>query len=110
MSTATVSAQPRPLTAEEREAFRMVRLVAFQQMPYYAAGLFSLIPVAVPGYGTWAVDRWWRLYLDPALLVGESAWPVREAGGVLCHELNHLLRLHADRATALPQPYQHNVW
>ncbi|BBN50774.1 DUF2201 family putative metallopeptidase [Mycobacterium avium] len=110
MSTATVSAQPRPLTAEEREAFRVVRLVAFQQMPYYAAGLFSLIPVAVPGYGTWAVDRWWRVYLDPALLLGESAWPVREAGGVLCHELNHLLRLHADRATALPQPYRHDVW
>lgn len=110
MSTATVNAQPRPLTAEEREAFRVVRLVAFQQMPYYAAGLFSLIPVAIPGYGTWAVDRWWRLYLDPALLVGESAWPVREAGGVLCHELNHLLRVHADRATALPQPYRHDVW
>ena len=97
MSTAAVSTQARPLTTEEREAFRVVRLVAFQQMPYYAAGLFSLIPVAVPGYGTWAVDRWWRLYLDPELLVGESAWTVREAGGVLCHELNHLLRVHAER-------------
>lgn len=109
MSTAT-STQPRPLTGEEREAFRVVRLVAFQQMPYYAAGLFSLIPVAVPGYGTWAVDRWWRLYVDPALLVGESAWTAREAGGVLCHELNHLLRVHADRACGLPQPYRHDVW
>lgn len=110
MSTATVRTQARPLTAEEREAFRVVRLVAFQQMPYYAAGLFSLIPVAVPGYGTWGVDRWWRLYLDPALLIGGSAWTVREAGGVLCHELNHLLRVHAERATALPQPYRHDVW
>lgn len=110
MSTAAVSTQARPLTTEEREAFRVVRLVAFQQMPYYAAGLFSLIPVAVPGYGTWAVDRWWRLYLDPELLVGESAWTVREAGGVLCHELNHLLRVHAERASGLPQPYRHDVW
>ncbi|WP_099020851.1 vWA domain-containing protein [Mycolicibacterium palauense] len=109
MSLAT-GTEARALTAEEREAFRVVRLVAFQQMPYYAAGLFSLIPVALPGLGTWAVDRWWRVYLDPELLVGENAWPVRESGGVLCHELNHVLRVHAERATALPQPYSHDAW
>ncbi|XTP38473.1 DUF2201 family putative metallopeptidase (plasmid) [Mycobacterium sp. TJFP1] len=110
MSATTTQGGVRTLTAEELEAFRVVRLVALQLMPYYAAGLFSLRPVAAPGLGTWAVDRWWRIYLEPALLVGEHAWSVREAAGVLCHELNHLLRVHADRAASLPQPYSHTRW
>lgn len=68
------------------------------------------MPVAAPGYGTWAVDKYWRLYIDPALLVGDDAWSVLDASGVLLHELGHLLRVHADRATALPQPFSHPLW
>ena len=56
MSATTTQGGVRTLTAEELEAFRVERLVALQLMPYYAAGLFSLRPVAAPGLGTWAVD------------------------------------------------------
>jgi len=109
MSTATMNGV-RQLTDAEREAFRTVRLAAYHACPYYASGLFSLMPVAAPGYGTWAVDKWWRLYIDPALLVGDEAWDVQDASGVLLHELGHLLRVHADRAAGLPQPHSHSLW
>ena len=98
----------RELNPIEREAFRVARLVAYNQMPYYAAGLFALMPVAAPGLGTFAVDKSWRLYMDPAMLV--DGWTAREAGAVLLHELGHLLRVHADRAAMLPQPYSHDAW
>ena len=109
MSTATMNGV-RQLNDVEREAFRTVRLAAYHVCPYYASGLFSLMPVAAPGYGTWAVDKFWRLYIDPALLVGDEAWSIQDASGVLLHELGHLLRVHADRATGLPQPFSHSLW
>ena len=99
----------RELNPAEREAFRVARLVAYNQMPYYAAGLFALTPVATPGLGTFAVDKHWRLYMDPAMLL-DGGWTVQESGAVLLHELGHLLRVHADRAAMLPQPYSHDAW
>jgi predicted metal-dependent peptidase len=108
--SAVASAGVRELNAVEREAFQVARLVGLHQMPYYATGLFSLLPVALPGLGTFAVDPHWRLYMDPARLVGPDAWSPREAGGVLLHELGHLLRVHAERAKGLPQPYRHDPW
>lgn len=98
----------RKLTAEEMRAFRIARVAAYEVMPYFAAGLFSLVAVAAPGLGTFAVDRWWRLYLDPDMLM--SGWSPREAGAVLLHELGHVLRVHAERAEALPQPMHHTAW
>jgi predicted metal-dependent peptidase len=98
----------RALNDVEREAFRVARLVAYSQMPYYAAGLFTMIPVAAPGLGTFAVDKHWRCYIDPDLLLG--GWTSAELGGVLLHELGHLLRVHADRAAMLPQPVSHDAW
>ena len=100
----------RQLNAVEREAFRVMRLAAYHVCPYYASGLFSLLPVASPGLGTFAVDRFWRLYMDPELLTGEGSWTPVESAGVLLHELGHLLRVHADRAAALPQPFSHPAW
>ncbi|WP_420063502.1 DUF2201 family putative metallopeptidase, partial [Mycobacteroides chelonae] len=98
----------RELTAEEMRAFRIARVAAYEVMPYFAAGLFSLVAVAAPGLGTFAVDRWWRLYLDPDMLM--SGWSPREAGAVLLHELGHVLRVHAERAEGLPQPMHHTAW
>jgi len=45
-----------------------------------------------------AVDRRWRLYVDPDVL---RQWTVQQAGAVLIHEVNHLLRDHAGRAEVL---------
>ena len=56
MSTATMNGV-RQLNDVEREMFRTVRLAAYHACPYYASGLFSLIPVAAPGYGTWEIGR-----------------------------------------------------
>ena len=74
------------------------RLWAATQLPYFAAGLFALAPIESPGLGTFAVDRRWRLYVDPDVL---ERWTVPEAGAVLVHELSHVLRAHAERGEAL---------
>lgn len=100
----------RALTATEQEAFRLARLVAAETMPYFMHALFAAAPVAAPGLGTFAVDKAWRLYMDPELLVAPTAWSPATAGGVLLHEVGHLLRDHSGRAAALPQPYQHLAW
>jgi predicted metal-dependent peptidase len=71
------------------------RLWAATQMPYFAAALFALRPVAAPGLGTFAVDAAWRLYIDPDIV---NQWEIEDTGAVLLHEVLHLLRDHAGRA------------
>ena len=100
----------RPLTREEHEAFRVARLVAAEQAPYFMHVLFAVAPVAAPGLGTLAVDAQWRLYLDPDLLVGEHPWTPAVLAAGLAHEAGHLLRDHAGRAEALPIPRHHDAW
>ena len=39
--------------------------------------------MAAPGLGTFAVDRSWRLYLDPELLTGAGRWDATTVGAVL---------------------------
>lgn len=73
------------------------RLLATRAHPYFTTALLAMTPVASPGSGTAAVDRWWRLYLDPAAVAG---WDVDEMAGVLVHEVGHLLRDHHGRAAA----------
>ncbi|MBU8840168.1 vWA domain-containing protein [Mycolicibacterium goodii] len=107
MSAAT---KVRVLSEAERRAYHTANLVAFDTMPYFADALFSVIPVAAPGLKTFAVDQFWRLYMDPELLVGDQGWSVREVSSVLLHEVGHLLRVHAERATALPQPLSYLAW
>ena len=97
-----MSGPVRPLSGEEREAFRLGRLVAAETAPYFMHALFAVAPVADPGLGTFAVDGAWRLYLDPALLVGPCRWDSSTVGAVLLHEVGHLLRDHAGRAAQLP--------
>lgn len=73
------------------------RLWAVTRQPYLATALFAMTPVQAEGLGTMGVDARWRLYVDPARL---AEWSVEEAGAVLVHEANHLLRDHAGRARA----------
>lgn len=105
-----MSEQVRPLSGDEHEAFRLGRLVAAEQLPYFMHALFAAAPVAAPGLGTCAVDAAWRLYLDPALLVGPVRWDSRTLAAVLAHEVGHLLRDHAGRADSLPIPRNHLAW
>lgn len=100
----------RELTDDELRAYHTANLVAFDRMWYFADGLFSVIPVAAPGLGTFAVDRSWRLYMDPAVLVGDQVWGPQKTATALLHETSHLLRDHAGRADALPQPLSQIAW
>lgn len=53
----------RALTADEWRRLRLARMAAVEAMPYYARALFALSPVAAPGLGTFAVDRWFPIEL-----------------------------------------------
>lgn len=101
---------PRPLDRAEAEAFRVARLLAVETMPYFARALFSLTPLAAPDLGTYAVDRWWRLYLDPNRMIGPDKWSTDEQAAVLLHEIGHVLRDHAGRADQLDQPHSAFAW
>ncbi|MBA3019613.1 VWA-like domain-containing protein [Propionicimonas sp.] len=100
----------RALRPDEWEAFRLARLVAAEWQPYLMHAMFAVQPVAAPGLGTFAVDGEWRLYLDPARLVGPDRWLTPLAAGVLLHEIGHLIRDHAGRAAQLPLPRHRLAW
>lgn len=101
-----MSTRVRDLSAAEMNALRTARLVALHRSPYLATALLATRPVAAEGLGTFAVDRHWRLYLDPETL---ADWGPQQAGGVLIHEVGHLVRGHAERADALGDR-DHLLW
>lgn len=76
--------------------FGASRMLASFKFPYFASALWALTPVAKPGLGTMAVDKYWRLYYDP-----DVSWTVTQGMAVLVHEIGHLLRDHAKRAESL---------
>lgn len=79
-------------------ALPAARLWAAGRLPYFSAALFALTPVATPGLGTMAVDRAWRLYVDPDVV---GTWTTEQIGTVLIHEANHVLRDHDGRGRAV---------
>ena len=89
------------------EKISAARLALARRRPYVSAALWALQPVERPGLGTLAVDRWWRLYYDPATV---QEWSVEELTGVLYHEIWHLLRGHPERATTISaEPMAWNI-
>ena len=100
----------RALTADEWRRLRLARMAAVEAMPYFARALFALVPVAAPGLKTFAVDKFWRLYIDPAKLGTEEGWTIPQAGAVLLHEVGHVLREHAERADAVDSPVHRKMW
>ncbi|MBV9329119.1 MAG: hypothetical protein JO352_35900 [Chloroflexi bacterium] len=97
----------RRLRTSEERLLVAARLVAVEHAPYLAHALFTVNPVAADGLGTLAVDRGWRLYVDPVTFGG---WGPQLGGGVLVHEVGHLVRVHAERADALGADYDHDRW
>ncbi|OBJ81651.1 VWA-like domain-containing protein [Mycobacterium sp. 1245852.3] len=100
----------RALSAEEWRRLRLARMAAVEAMPYFARALFALSPVASPGLGTFAVDRHWRLYVDPLMLGTEEGWSIPLAGAVLLHEVGHVLRDHGGRADTVDSPVDRTMW
>jgi len=84
-----------PLSAADAELFAAARLRAARSQPYLATALFAMVPVVRPGFGTFAVDRYWRVYLD---MDQAREWGVAATAAVLVHEAHHLVRGHHERA------------
>jgi predicted metal-dependent peptidase len=80
------------------EELAAARLWAVNEAPYLATALFASVPILVPGLGTMASDRHWRMYIDPELA---ERWTVEQLGAVMIHEAHHMLRDHGGRAHAL---------
>ena len=79
----------------DRQRVAAARLWGAVRFPYLASAIFASPVVAAPGLGSIAVDRSWRLYMDPALV---DSWSPEEIASVLVHHVGHLLRDHAARA------------
>jgi predicted metal-dependent peptidase len=93
---------PRRLTVDEGRRFTTARSMAVEELPYLASAVFTLQPWAVDRLGTFAVDREWNLYLDPANL---EQWTSQQSAAVIIHEAFHLLRDHGRRLSAVrPDP------
>ena len=88
------------MSAEQLDEPRVAaaRLWGATHFPYFATALLASPIVAAPGLGSIAVDRSWRLYIDPEIV---RRWSVEELGSMLVHHAGHLLRDHAGRADQL---------
>ena len=96
------------LARADRELFAAARLRAARLQPYLAAAVFSLIPVDSPDLGTFAVDRYWRVYVD---MDQARRWGVEAVAAVLLHEVHHVVRNHHDRAARLDVDTDtHQLW
>lgn len=71
--------------------------------PYYASAIGRLRIIADPSVPTMATSDQWVTHYNPAIL---AEWSVSEAGAVLVHELEHLLRDHAGRC----EDRDHAAW
>lgn len=100
----------RALNADEWRRLRLARMAAVEAMPYYARALFALSPVAAPGLKTFAVDKYWRLYLDPSMLGTDEGWTINQASAVLLHEVGHVLRDHGERGDVVDAPVDRMMW
>jgi predicted metal-dependent peptidase len=83
-----------------RDLIYAAKMAAVDKRPYFAPGIFALVPIEKPGLQTMGVDKHWRMYYDPAILaaneeeVKAGKWSVQQVAGVITHELQHCLRQH----------------
>ena len=97
-----------PLSGADAEFFSAARLRAARLQPYLASAVFSLVPVAEPGYGTFGVDRWWRVYLD---MDKAREWGIAATAAVILHEAHHVVRDHHARADRISVEAHHaHLW
>lgn len=97
-----------PLSPEDAEFFSAARLRAAMLQPYLASAVFSLVPVVQPEYGTFGVDRWWRVYVD---MNRAREWGVAATAAVILHEAHHVVRDHHGRADRIGvQQDQARLW
>ena len=100
----------RKMTPAEQDIFTRARAMAYAKAPEVAGALFTLTPVYVEGFGTWAVDDHGRIYISHEGLAG--TWTEEERSWVFIHEVWHWLRRHPQRSEAVlkEHPEWRSVW
>lgn len=96
---------------ESRTRIGQFRVAAQESMSYMGTYIYALIPIERPGIGTMAVDKYGRLYHDPAytntVSLETGMWTV-------LHEALHLVFDHAGMAERVigtsPTTVQANAW
>lgn len=76
------------------QTLALARFSALKKMPYMATAVRALIMVPTERVETLAVSVNWVCYYNEAFVLQQGCELI---GGVLLHEANHLLRLHATR-------------
>ena len=82
------------------------RMMIYDHFPYIAPYIYSLTPVERPGIGTMAVDKYGRMYYDPAFC---DKITLEEGGYVVCHEGWHLILRHCHRFVVIPTAHCMNL-
>jgi predicted metal-dependent peptidase len=83
-----------------RELVAIARTKARTMMPHLTYQILSAQAVERPGLGTMAVDRWLRIYYDPAF-VTEKAGDMEYLAKVIIHEVLHPMLQHHSRCAGL---------
>jgi len=78
-----------------KEIFSLARTAIPLYWPFLTAAAYRLVPRWTPLVPTMAVDKWWRLYLNPKFV--ETKTPPALALLIVGHELQHLLMQHHSR-------------
>lgn len=92
---APAAGAPPPNMRALREKLATARAVVVACWPFLAPAAFRLAPRWTTAVPTMAVDRWWRLYLNPEYVSGLT--PNVLAVLIAGHELQHALMNHCDR-------------
>ena len=94
-----MSTAPTTVTeALDRRLIQAARLWAVQHRPYYASVLFRCPMIESASTPTLAVDRFWRIYVNPSFA---NRLGVTRLAAILIHEANHLIRHHHARADSV---------
>jgi len=76
----------------------IARFRARRALPYFGKLISALVPVEVPGYGTFGVTEDGVMLVDPAVV---ATWTHDLIAGVIVHEGLHISRRHAERRRAI---------
>jgi predicted metal-dependent peptidase len=74
------------------------RMTMYNHFPYISPYVYSLTPVERPGLGTMAVDKYGRMYYDPAWC---ETLTLEQGGYVVIHESWHLILRHCHRSAGI---------
>jgi predicted metal-dependent peptidase len=97
-----------PETVDIVDLITQFRMATNDTFPYLSPYIYSLTPVERPGLGTMAVDKYGRLYYDPAFC---DELTLEQGAYVVLHEATHIILRHCHRAESIigssPHPRDH---